>query len=414
MANIYYLNPEENNMEDFNKNDSNFQIPSVAYVENLIKKLNDIIISLNSKEYNSEINTKESTDIVEFPINNKPVDNIDIESINTDSNHKFISNTQLNIFREKPSKFELETAINDLRSELQKYLNQYFVNLLNTKDALQKIKDISNIIKSDANLNTLINTVSDKVSYNEFKDHIDSTMHLNNNDRKALNLLIGFISQGCADWNATEEEPNYIRNKPESLPANGGNSDTVSGYSSEDLLNHQIEDLIIGSDDSYEKEKVDIFVNNSDITDIIKTIKDRTEGLFTFRSGVYIANILDLNMYSSSYGNIIIRGVGNRNTIFKSESATFNGRIFIEDLNFIKSNIHIGSYCTFDNVVFTNCKVYIDCSNESTIRNCVFDNCQVIFNGACTNNMIINNRFIRSGNVQYIGGSNMISNNLIY
>ena len=113
-------------------------------------------------------------------------------------------------------------------------------------------------------------------------------------------------------------------------------------------------------------------------------------------------------------GDIIISGVSNRNTIFSSTNTIVNGNFIIKNLLISDSNILIIENCTFDNVRFVNCKISFDASNEITVKNCIFNNCTISFRGYCIHNMITNNRFINTTLPQYIGGGNIINNNMIY
>lgn len=427
MANVYKIKSEDIS-DDFDENNNNYQLASVAYVNTLIKKLEDLIISHENsddphsklKDTNNTINMNESLDIKELNISNEITTPIDISMINTDSNHKFISDSLLSIFKDKPSEMELQSAIMDLRNEFKVMLNNYFTNLLNMSDSLQKIKDLSYFINEDDNLSKLLSVLSSKLDKESFSEHDKSIFHLNNNDRKALNLLLSFISEGCADWNADQEAPNYIRNKPESLPANGGNADTISGYSIDALLNHQIEDSIIGViNGKYNKERADIILTEDadENAKIIRYIKNKTEGMYSFLSGTYLFTDFYLNMDSSLYGNITIKGTGNRNTIFKTENGTINGTIYIKDIVFIQSELHIISNCTFDNVRFVDCTIHIDGSNEVTIKNCILENCTILTSGkfgTCNKNIIIYNRFIKSHLPNIVGLNNIIDNNIEY
>ena len=72
-----------------------------------------------------------------------------------------------------------------------------------------------------------------------------------------------------------------IKNKPDSLPANGGNADTVGGFSIEHLMNHQVVDYIIGYDD-----KCDIRINEdqSNVSVINQILANNS---IAFKKGVY-------------------------------------------------------------------------------------------------------------------------------
>lgn len=204
------------------------------------------------------------------------------------------------------------------------------------------------------------------------------------------------------------------------MPANGGNADTISGYSIDALLNHQIEDSIIGViNGKYNKERADIILTEDadENAKIIRYIKNKTEGMYSFLSGTYLFTDFYLNMDSSLYGNITIKGTGNRNTIFKTENGTINGTIYIKDIVFIQSELHIISNCTFDNVRFVDCTIHIDGSNEVTIKNCILENCTILTSGkfgTCNKNIIIYNRFIKSHLPNIVGLNNIIDNNIEY
>ena len=417
MANVYAI-PSTDSLNDFNKSDPNYLLASCAYVISLIKKVEDELLDhinsydahKSSDHIESAINMNESIDVKELPIENKTIENIEAVSINTDSTHKFISDTQLSIFKDKVSTFELQSAISNLRTELEKIVNDYFIKLINKEDAVQRIKDIECAISESKDLDSIISLLSGKATKNELNDHAKSIFHLNNNDRKALNLLIKFIEKGCADWNAPSTEPNYIRNKPESLPANGGNADTVGGYKPKDLLNHQAYDIIIGI--GVLITNVDFLLppdgsKNDDLISVLTQSDTKYSHSLMFRSGFYKFKTISLSSHS-------ITGAPNNATKFYVESMSLN-QTTLRDIQFKDSVIHIESNVNLENCSFVSSIIYLEASYESTIRNCSFDNCNIVFNGACMDNIITGNRFKKSRwPSSYYGGGNMIVNNLSY
>ena len=63
MANVFTFNPKDPN-EDFNKDDANYQLASVAYVCSLIKKLSDVLENhINDLSAHSFDDSKRSVDI---------------------------------------------------------------------------------------------------------------------------------------------------------------------------------------------------------------------------------------------------------------------------------------------------------------------------------------------------------------
>lgn len=403
MANLYKITPE-NIPEDYEANNSNYLLASRAYVDACIKKLSDNINIGNA------INYGESVTIDNLPINNKTA-HINAEDINTDSKHRFISDAQLLIFKDKASKIELQYATKALYDRVKKLIDDAFIKLINSENAITRLKDIQTMINECEDLNSLVTLLSSKVSKEELENHESSQFHITDDDRNSLNALNNLIKAGYADWNASPEDPNYIKNKPESLPANGGNADTIDNYKSEVLLNHQAYESIIGIGNSDDRisSQVDVLLpmDNSENGNLAKLLHEmKTSRSLMFRSGKYKFDIIHLNKHS-------INGSPNGETIFIVKSMYIDSTT-IRDIKFIDSNIHICSNVKFENVQCVNCNIYIEAAYESTIRNCDFDRCNILFNGACMYNIITNNRFKHSGNPMYYGGDNLIMNNLIY
>lgn len=408
MANVYNINATDDNIKN-----KNYQIASVAYVSAAIKKVLDLLQNKLIITDNLNIDFSDITQDMPLPLQNSGKDEkINAEDIITDSKHLFISEAQLDIFRNKPSYIDLENMIMDLRNEIRIDINKSYINLLNNDNILTKIKDFSNILNSDPSLNNFLDSLASKIDIDTFKEHEKSALHLNNNDRKAINLLIRFIETGCADWNASADQPNFIRNKPEKLPADGGNADTVGGRTANDLLNHQLDTKIYGTiGNDYDIDSADeIIVTKDECDKAITNIKTANHGLFSFKSGNYTFGSFSMSTYDK---NILLQGAG-RSTIFKIEDvAQFTNNIHIRDLCIYGGTIHINKNCKFDNVLFKECVIRITNAEFCMITCCVFKDCTILFSGVCNNNIITNNTLINSGKFAYYGNLNNIINNNI-
>lgn len=407
MANVYNLNENEKN--------KNYQIASVAYVCAVIKKVLDQLQNKLTITDGLNIDFSDITQEVPMPTQEIEIDkNINAKDIITDSKHLFISEAQLDILRSKPSYIDLENTIMDLRNEIRIDISKSYINLLNNENVLSKLKDFSNILNNDPALNDFLEALASKINIDEFKEHEKSSLHLNNNDRKALNLLIRFIETGCADWNASVDDPNYIRNKPERLPANGGNADTVGGRSAEDLLNRQLDTKIYGTIDNYSADTVNqLIVTKEECNNAINDIKSIGSGLFSFKTGNYIFDDFGIGATQDKY--IIIQGAG-YNTVFNSNDNTirFTSNIIVRDLCITNSTVYINKKCILNNILFKNCIVYITNAELTIISSCIFTDCTVMMNGICLNNIITNNMLINSGKISYYGDSNnTIKNNIV-
>ena len=423
MANVYTFNPNEPE-EDFDRNNSNYQLASIAYINSVVKKLIDAIEDhLNDPTAHQScpdkkklsINALESIDIHELNIEGSKLPS-NAKDINTDPSHRFISDTEINNLKSKPSTTDMQNAIMDLRNELKSTIESAYIDLLNTPDVLQKLKNVAYVLKADPNLDKTITDLASRITKNEFKDHIDSNLHLSNEEHEALSILINLIKSGCADWNAHRGTPNYIRHKPDSLPANGGDADTVGGYSVKDIMNHQAEEYIYGTENELypEEEANTIILNDTNIDNYISMICEHGKGLFLFKTGKYSFSTMICSIPHDNDTGFTIRGSNNRSTIFIGEIAKFNGRVTVKDLAIKSASVHIESLCTLDNVYFNSCKISLDSCNEATIRDCIFENCIIEFNGTCLNTIITGNRFIKSGRPQYYNSSNLFANNLYY
>ena len=401
------------------------QIPSLEYVNEIVKAILDIIKNHMNNTENAHSPylalhypglQSINTDTEKLPIGLESMPVLRAAEIQTDSMHKFVSESLLKILKEKPTAFEMETALEDLRKDLKSEMNAAYIKLLNTPDALNKLKDIAYLLQEEANLDTVISLLATKVTKEDFTTHIKSKSHLNNNDRKALNLLLGFIAEGCADWLAKEDAPNFIKNKPKSLPADGGNADTVGGYKPSDLLYKRIYNYIIGvSGNGYTEDQVDFFIDDKykNIKKVFGTLKALNTGTIHLRNGIYVLDTLELEMTKTGYGEYILSGDG-KNSVIKAGSYRFDGNVYLKDLNIVTGVVHIGSHCKLENITFNNCKIFMESSYGSVITGCEFQNCAFYWDGSCISNMITNNRTTRSMSLEYIGGNNLIANNLYY
>lgn len=407
-----------------NSDDPNKEIPSKAYVDHMIKQMCDALIyHNNSSGSHDSLNKMTSCDIdtksyttkqlpSAEPINTQP---INAEDIKTDANNAFISQTTLMSLKERPTLLETKQLINSAKEDITKTMHSRFDALLNAPDAMEKVKVLIGILKEDKTLSALMQSIADRTNNAEFIGHVSSELHLSNNDRKALNVLIKLCNMGFADWEADENSVNYIKNKPESLPANGGNADTVGNYSVKKLINKSPVDLIIGdSNGSYDKDVVDhcLAIDYSNLKNIIDLIQNNSGGKIVLRKGIYYFKQLRIcdGRKENDY-DIILVGEG-CNTIISNTEVTINNNVKIRDIEFETSNVHIGSRCEIDKCNFKLCTIFLEASMSTSIMNSNFKDCTFIYVAKCSYNFIIYNRFENTTGVQYYGLNNVIHNNI--
>ena len=198
MAKIYTVNNGKTEKD---------QIPSIDYMNELLR--NTINDTLNFQPI-------EATDVTELATKDDNNAFILARDIKTDSNHMFVTNAILDTMLDKPSKFELDKLIADLKQEILNNNNEIYSRIVNTPNVINKLRDISTILNEDEIANGLLNTLAYKLNLDDFQEHAKSSTHMNNNDRKALNVLLKCLLNGFEDWNAEDGSYNTIKNKPKS------------------------------------------------------------------------------------------------------------------------------------------------------------------------------------------------------
>ena len=323
------------------------------------------------------------------------------EDIILDSNHRFINDIQEEKIKESVTRTDLEAAERDITNNLKLSINQTVDNLINDKDAIDAINKIKKVISKNHSTIDLFKNLIDKDDLNA---HEKNGNHINWEDRAALNLLLKFIDKGCADWNAKEGDANYVRNKPKSLPANGGNADTVGNYKPEDLFNKQLAKCIIGIDNNnknYSKKDVNILLNKNNVNTLNTYLCDNS--LTYIREGYYNINEFKMPVNSN------VSGVG-VSTQIDNCKANINNNSKLHDIYFTNSEININcNESEITDTTFKNCKINLSCS-RAIIKECRFIDCTFI-------NQKINNSIIKdnicsgtTNKIEYYGGNNIISN----
>jgi hypothetical protein len=416
MAIIYRIN---------NSDDTDKQVPSKAYVDSIAKQILDVIVEHNNnssahdsliKIKNYSVDTKSCT-VEDFPslVSDEPQE-ITPEDIKTDANNGFISQATLMSLKEKPTLLEVKQMVNNAKEDVASTMQSRFDEMLNAQDAMEKIKILINAIKEDSTLNSLLQSIADKTDNSIFEEHIKDEMHLTSNDRKALNVLIQLSRLGFADWNATADDINFIQNKPTKLPADGGNADSVGGYTADKLINKSSSDLVIGIDNGrYSPSQVDLLIESdySNLTEVAEFISNKFCGKIDLRPGYYPFKALTI-CYDRSVKDYdtIITGAGNNTVIHNCENFIVNQRVKLKEICFESSDVHIGSNCNIEGCEFSDCNIYLEASVSTTITNCYFKDCTFIFIANCTSNIISYNRLLNVQGFKYIGKNNIIANNI--
>jgi hypothetical protein len=308
---------------------------------------------------------------------------------------------------------ELNMVMSTISDEIEQRVDAAYVNIMNTPNALQKLKDLAILLRDNSDIIGISELAASKVDKKDFEVHKDSVLHMSSNDRKALNALIKALDIGFADWNATEDDQNFIKNKPTSLPANGGNADTLAGRSADAYLTSRVEDYVIG----YDPDKSDITVDDDtkDITPIFRG--NSYKGLMAIQSGIYYLSD-DCTITSFTYntpGSCTISGNntatvinGQKHIIVLDKGVILKNLMITDCAVIVKSNVEI------EHVLFKNCNVEFASSSKSVMKYCTFENSSFKYSGICQNNMVLFNRGDKSINFKYIGGNCIVDGNQTY
>ncbi len=391
------------------------------YIDSRLKKIEDILINhLNNCDNAHNLDSEfYSLNLIDENIelddqNNNTANTIFNEKLLasdllTDPNHRLLSDSDIDAFKSKVGKMELEAAITDLENNLKIAINSQFDNLLNSKDIMNAIANLREYIQNNEDVYDLIEKLSKIANSDYLNEHIKSSTHITSEDRDNLDQLFKFINIGCADWEAKESDPNYIRNKPESLPANGGDAATVGGYCAGKLINKQPEHRIIGIDGQsmYGLNQVNMLLNDKNVhkldTFFVPNVSiSIREGEYNFKSNYSVYMTEGLTLYGIGVGTII------KNCRFFRVA----NNIRLNNLKILKSDVYL-SYddFTINDVVFENCKVIID-ANRCIIKNCRFINCEIEFKNLY-NSIIKDNIVSNSGKFIYLGSNNIFGDNII-
>lgn len=214
--------------------------------------------------------------------------------IETDKDHQFVSQEQIDSFESKVAPERLEEEINAAVDETKRYINNVIAKLSNSTPELYNLLiSIRQELSADA-AGVLLKEIAAKLDSDTFRSHADDdTRHVSS---ELMNKINDLLSNPRVDWNETNiDSPRYIKNKPDALPAKGGNSDTVGGFKPEVLFsNRKAATITIGTlTANCTKRSVDFICDGTNDTAVIQEAFNAISsfgGNILFREGTYIIN----------------------------------------------------------------------------------------------------------------------------
>ena len=328
---------------------------------------------------------------------------ISAKNVVQDANHKMLSTSQLSSFKNKPSMFEIQERIVELKAELKTELDNLFVNLLNMPNAVERLKKLSILFKTDDGMAALNDLIDNAVWGDEFNEHKKSYTHLTSNDRKVLNLLVDLLNKGIIDrlTNSQVDRANECHK-----------ADTLEGKSLDDIKKHQFADCILG----FEEDKCTYIMSKDDNTMDFTSFNyvQLKRGKFNFSKLNVLKEITnrqnDLTIEGNGWGSTLACGTFNvQNVLFKNlriTSKTTN--------NSLKSSLNcmISWGCEFHKVYFLDCIINITGGSNVRFEDCTFKNCVFVTSLGTRNIRITDCDLIDTQLPKLNTFENVISNNL--
>ena len=327
------------------------------------------------------------------------------DMIETNPGRRFVTETQLSEFSNKVGEVYVDNKITELHKNVEIEIGNKLENIINMRKVTDNLEAINAILESEETLFNLISLCSSKIGKEQFESHENNGRHLSDKEYTILNLIKEFIDNGGIDWNAnTDNGLQAIKNKPDKLPADGGNADTISGRNIEELLNgKKTSTIIIGKAGyNYTKDMCDYWCDGTNDEEIIQNAVNKLinniGGEIYIREGEYnITNKININRDKNINGSIIIKGCGNATIL------NFSNNVSLYLYNNIEINrvcinnciINMNNSIEFNDSKLENCNITISESMNS-ISNSDIISSSITFGDGSINNMISNNRFIKS------------------
>ncbi len=381
-------------------------IGSKEYIDLKFKALKDTLVNyIKNKNPSEDVNFSilDNESIVDISEVLENSNSIRAQNVIEDDQHMFLTNKQIQNMNSKISSFEAEQLINDAKNQLQIIFNDQYVRLLNLPDAVNKLRDISDIVKDNDGINSIINLVNDKATKEELEEHIKSNIHLSDNDRNAINILLDKFYSGSLE--SIGENIKYAEN-----------ASYIDNLSLDSIHKCKREELVIGNSDRYFPGEVDVLMDLE--PDRVIELLNFCAGIVVFKPGVYEFNN-DRRIVRESNVNLIIEGCGDYYvTEFRLDSHDIRVCDYISMKNCTVTGnaesmptLFLTSNNKFENVNFYNCNFILDHSEFITFRDCQFNNCSFKIKSSAYIK-IVDNYLYNTKIPKLLGTTNVIKDNI--
>lgn len=285
----------------------------------------------------------------------------DASIIKEDSDHRFTTDEEKATWNKKAEVEYVDNSVSKTLISAKSFTDSKIAALLNsTEEQLEVLRSLSFELKKDDVTKKFFDLFNECVKNKEFQSHsLNNDIHMSKSDRILLNDVKSAIDSGMnPDWNETDSSSlSFIENKPTSLPANGGNADTVGGYTAEQLMDKKYYyDYSVLSEDELEKainglnklngynlligpvsynldKEIVIKASNTTITGIVNVSKLLGVAIKIIGDNNIIENITITNVDSGIVNKTAIYVEGNNNTIRNNIITNYSNGIIIEGSN---------------------------------------------------------------------------------
>lgn len=376
---------------------------SKEYVDVRIKALREAIISHIKNIDSAHIDHSAYIDV--------PFDNVSVEKaaisnevkvkakdVEEDSTHRFTTDEDIKKFRSKPTLFEVQRMIDDAENNLQAVFNDQYIRILNIPGAVDKLIEVAELIKSNANLDKLVDTMENKLSKKDLMAHIKSSIHLTEDDRNALNIILEKFNDGTLQ--TLGDNAKYA-----DIARASNNSSAIEGLDLRSLHKCKAEELVIGLGNKYNGRVLDVVMNDPNKEFELLDL-NYISGAVCFKTAEYNIDNFNIDRKNNDI-DLIIYGCGS-GTMFNIYNMNLNGRVIMRDCKVRNGIINVKTNNTFENIIFENCDIKLSGCNFVTFSKCSFTNCSFKFEVGCSYLRFVDN---------YISGNKMpkyINNNCTF
>ena len=272
-------------------------------------------------------------------------ENHDATMITEDESHRFVTDVEKSSWNAKADLDYVNTNIDKTLTAAKTFTDTKVASILNSSESqLQVLRSLSFELKKDDVVKQFFDLYNECAKSTELQDHVlNSKIHMSTSDRVLLNNVSNAINNGLnSDWNETNPSSiKYIENKPKSMPADGGNADTVGGYSAEQLLtNKSFYDYTIGTS-NYTNDQVSVVLGNLDditeIENIINSINKNKGNSVLFKPGNYSTD----KEFIIKASNTTFTGIGNASKLVKGSVRIIGNNNVFENITFINDDTGI-------------------------------------------------------------------------